>query len=136
MLELQGYGDPMYVNIGYAWRGHYENNPCVPPMEENHVGTYRRRFAIPAEWAGKQVVVHIGSATSNVALYVNGQFAGYSEDSKLWAEFDITDAEIEMLDQTGRAQTPAAPQSSVNADPFGFDCGAPGVRPLPPFATL
>jgi len=90
MLELQGYGDPLYVNIGYAWRDHYENQPCIPPTEENHVGTYRRRIRIPAEWEGEQVVVHFGSATSALAVYVNGQFAGYSEDSKLACEFDIT----------------------------------------------
>lgn len=90
MLELQGYGDPMYVNIGYPWRDHYQNNPCIPPTEENHVGTYRKEIFVPADWTGEQIVVHIGSATSNIALYVNGQFAGYSEDSKLSAEFDIT----------------------------------------------
>jgi len=90
MWELNGYGDPMYVNIGYPWRGHYENNPCLPPTEENHVGSYRKEIFIPADWKGQQVIAHFGSVTSNIALYVNGKFAGYSEDSKLECEFDIT----------------------------------------------
>ncbi|MBQ0060520.1 MAG: DUF4981 domain-containing protein [Bacteroidales bacterium] len=90
LWELNGYGDPMYVNIGYGWRGHYKNNPPTPPTEENRVGSYRKEINIPANWKGQQVIAHFGSVTSNIALYVNGKFAGYSEDSKLECEFDIT----------------------------------------------
>ena len=91
MWELNGFGDPMYLNIGYPWRGHYENNPPVPPMDENAVGSYRNSFTIPAEWKGKNIMIHFGSVTSNIYLWINGEFVGYSEDSKLAAEFDVTD---------------------------------------------
>ena len=90
LWELNGYGDPLYVNIGYAWRGHYENNPPYPPAEKNHVGQYRRTFVIGEDWKGKDVFLHIGSATSNVRVWVNGKEVGYSEDSKLEARFDIS----------------------------------------------
>lgn len=90
MWELNGYGDPIYVNIGYAWRGRNWNTPPTVPLEHNHVSSYRRTITIPASWKGKQVIAHFGSVTSNIYLYVNGKFAGYSEDSKLSCEFDIT----------------------------------------------
>ena len=90
MWELNGYGDPLYVNIGYAWRGHYENNPPYPATERNYVGQYRRSFKVDASWIGKQICLFIGSATSNVRVWVNGRMVGYSEDSKLEARFDIT----------------------------------------------
>ncbi len=90
MWELNGYGDPIYVNIGYAWRNQYENNPPLPPTENNHVGTYRQSFIVPASWNGKDVFAHFGSVTSNIYLWVNGKYVGYSEDSKIAAEFDIT----------------------------------------------
>lgn len=88
--ELNGYGDPIYVNVGYAWRGHYENNPPFVPEKQNHVGTYRRSFTIPADWKGKDVFAHFGSVTSNISLWVNGKYVGYGEDSKLESEFDLT----------------------------------------------
>lgn len=88
--ELNGYGDPVYVNVGYAWRGNFANRPPVVPDAENHVGSYRRTFDVPAAWAGKEVFLTIGSATSNVYVWINGRFVGYSEDSKLPAEFDVT----------------------------------------------
>lgn len=90
MWELNGYGDPVYVNIGYAWRGNFRNDPPYVPDAENHVGSYRRTFDIPASWGGKDIHLSIGSATSNVYVWVNGRFVGYSEDSKLAAQFDIT----------------------------------------------
>ena len=90
LWELNGYGDPVYLNVGYAWRTFYKNNPPIVPVERNHVGSYRREFIIPAEWKGKDIFMHIGSATSNVTLWVNGKEVGYSEDSKLETEFDIT----------------------------------------------
>ena len=88
--ELNGYGDPVYVNVGFAWRGHFKNNPPYVPNEHNHVGSYRRVIKLPADWDGRQVIAHFGSVTSNIYLYVNGQFVGYAEDSKVAAEFDIT----------------------------------------------
>ena len=88
--ELNGYGDPEYVNVGFAWRGHFENNPPQVPVKDNHVGTYRRTITIPEAWDGRQVIAHFGSVTSNIYLYVNGKFVGYSEDSKAATEFDIT----------------------------------------------
>ena len=90
MWELNGYGDPVYVNIGFPWRDNWENDPPRVPVQDNHVGTYRRHITLPAEWKGKQVIAHFGSVTSNINLWVNGQFAGYAEDSKTAAEFDIT----------------------------------------------
>ena len=90
MWELNGYGDPLYVNIPYAWDGHYKNNPPIVPTEHNYVGQYRRSFDIPADWAGQDIFLAIGSATSNVRVWVNGKEVGYSEDSKLEARFDIT----------------------------------------------
>jgi Beta-galactosidase/beta-glucuronidase len=90
MWELNGYGDPEYVNVGFAWRGHFKNNPPEVPIKDNHVGSYRRIINIPAEWSGKQVIAHFGSVTSNMYLWVNGKYVGYSEDSKIAAEFDIT----------------------------------------------
>ncbi len=88
--ELNGYGDPIYVNVGYPWREHYENTPGTVPTDHNNVGSYRRMINIPADWAGKQIIAHLGSVTSNVYMYVNGKLVGYSEDSKLEPEFDIT----------------------------------------------
>ena len=88
--ELNGYGDPIYVNIGYPWRNQYKNNPPHVPTEKNHVGSYRREFVIPANWSGKDIVAHFGAVSSNMYLWVNGKFVGYSEDSKLEAEFDLT----------------------------------------------
>ena len=88
--ELNGYGDPLYNNIGYAWQYQFRNNPPQVPVENNHVGSYRREIIIPDEWDGKQIIAHFGSVSSNIYLWVNGKFAGYSEDSKLEAEFDIT----------------------------------------------
>ena len=90
MWELNGYGDPIYVNIGYAWRGNFRNDPPNVPIEQNHVGSYRRTFDIPQEWIGRDIFLNIGSATSNVYVWVNGKFVGYSEDSKLGAKFDLT----------------------------------------------
>lgn len=88
--ELNGYGDPIYVNVGYAWRNQYKNNPPYVPVENNHVGSYRKEIVIPVEWSGKDVIAHFGSVTSNMYLWINGKFVGYSEDSKLSAEFDVT----------------------------------------------
>ena len=88
--ELNGYGDPIYVNVGYAWRSQYKNNPPFVPNEENHVGSYRREIVVPADWNGKDIYAHFGSVTSNMYLWVNGKFVGYSEDSKLEAEFNLT----------------------------------------------
>lgn len=88
--EMLGYGQPEYVNIGFAWRGHFDQQPPAVPTKDNHVGSYRREINIPANWDGKRVIAHFGSVTSNIYLYVNGQFAGYAEDSKVAAEFDIT----------------------------------------------
>ncbi len=88
--ELNGYGDPLYTNSKYPWHKFFENNPPYVPTEQNHVGVYRREIEVPAEWKGKDIFIHIGSATSNLTLWVNGTEVGYSEDSKLAAEFNIT----------------------------------------------
>ena len=88
--EMNGFGVPEYVNVGFGWRGHFDEQPPAVPTKDNHVGSYRRIINIPENWDGKQVVAHFGSVTSNIYLYVNGKFAGYAEDSKIAAEFDIT----------------------------------------------
>ena len=103
--ELNGYGDPTYVNIGLAWRYMFKGNVYAGwkdeyapkdagltsiPVKDNHVGSYRRIIDIPASWDGRQIIAHFGSVTSNMYLFVNGRYVGYTEDSKVAAEFDIT----------------------------------------------
>ena len=90
LFEVNGHGDRIYKNIGYAWATTFDSNPPFIGETENYTGSYRREFTLPAEWKGQQVVFHVGSATSNLKLWVNGKFVGYSEDSKMAAEFDIT----------------------------------------------
>ncbi len=90
LWELNGYGDRQYLNVGYRWRERFANDPPNVPTEQNAVGSYRRMIEIPASWSGQQIVASFGSVTSNIYLWVNGSYVGYSEDSKLEAEFDIT----------------------------------------------
>lgn len=88
--ELNGYGKPLYINSGYPWFNQFKSDPPKVPVQNNNVGSYRREIDIPASWKGKQVVAHFGAVSSNMYLWVNGKYVGYSEDSKLEAEFDIT----------------------------------------------
>ena len=88
--ELNGYGDPIYVNVGYPWKNQFRTDPPKIPVKNNHVGSYRKEIVIPAEWKDKQIFAHFGSVTSNIYLWVNGKYVGYSEDSKLEAEFDLS----------------------------------------------
>ena len=88
--ELNGFGEPIYVNMGFAWSGHFKNDPPNVPVKDNHVGSYRKTVTIPADWKGKQVIIHFGSVTSNIYLWVNGKYVGYTEDAKIASEFDIT----------------------------------------------
>lgn len=67
--ELNGYGDPIYVNTQYAWQSFFKNNPPLVPTENNHVGTYRREIFVPADWKGKEIFAHFGSVTSNIYLW-------------------------------------------------------------------
>ncbi len=90
MWELNGWGDAIYVNNQYAWRNDWKTNPPFVQDLNNHVGSYRRSFLIPAGWKGEQIIMHVGSATSNLTVWVNGRYVGYSEDSKVAAEFDVT----------------------------------------------
>ena len=90
LFELNGHGDRIYKNIGYAWATTFDSNPPYIGETENYTGSYRREFTLPESWAGQQVLFHVGSATSNLKVWVNGKYVGYSEDSKVAAEFDIT----------------------------------------------
>ena len=90
LFEINGYGDKTYVNAGYAFRTTFEPNPPYIGEMNNYTGSYRRTFELPADWKGQEVFFHVGSATSNLSLWVNGKYVGYSEDSKVAAEFNIT----------------------------------------------
>lgn len=86
---LQGYDRPVYLNHPYefALKNPY---PCVAPTAWNPVGSYRRDFTISKEWKNQRVVLHFGAVKSAFYVWVNGKKVGYSQDSKMQAEFDIT----------------------------------------------
>ncbi len=90
LFEINGYGDRIYKNVGYAWATQFRNQPGFVEEKNNYTGSYRKSFMIPADWKGKQIFFHVGSATSNFHLWINGKEVGYSEDSKIAAEFDVT----------------------------------------------
>ncbi|MDR1859688.1 MAG: DUF4981 domain-containing protein [Bacteroidales bacterium] len=84
--EVQGYDYPIYTNIPYP----HAKTPPVIQSHYNPVGSYKRTFELPAEWTGKELYLHIGAASSMVNVWLNGEYVGYSEDSKTPAEFDVT----------------------------------------------
>ena len=90
LFEIEGYGDKIYKNVGYSWSTTFNSNPPYISETNNYTGSYRKTFTLPATWDGQEVYFHVGSATSNLSVWVNGKYVGYSEDSKVAAEFNIT----------------------------------------------
>lgn len=90
ILELNGYGDAIYSNNGYPWRTQFRPEPPFVEERNNYTGSYRKMVTVPADWKGERIYLHVGSATSNLMVWVNGKFVGYSEDRKVSAEFDLT----------------------------------------------
>lgn len=93
--ETNGYGLPIYVNQPYEFAGRKltgkdMNPPFDIPADNNPVGSYRKKFSLPENWKGRQVFIHLGAVKSAFFIWINGVKVGYSEDSKLAAEFDIT----------------------------------------------
>ena len=84
--EMKGYGTPIYTNKIYPF-------PNTPPFirRTNPVGSYFRTFNLPEDWDGKQIILHFGGVSSAFYVWVNGQMVGYSQDSRLPAEFDVTE---------------------------------------------
>ncbi len=90
LFEINGYGDIIYKNVGYSWDTQFESNPPFVEERNNYTGSYRRAITVPAAWTGDNIYLHVGSATSNLEVWVNGKHVGYSEDSKMEAVFDLT----------------------------------------------
>lgn len=88
--EVNGYGYPIYKNVGYEFQNIMKSNPPVVPLSYDPTGVYRREILIGEKWNGQQLILHIGAAKSNLSVWINGQYTGYGEDSKLPSEFDIT----------------------------------------------
>ncbi len=86
-VELQGHGVPIYTNVPYPWG---KGNPPHIPADNNPVSSYRTRFEVPADWAGRQVFIRFDGVESAMYVWVNGQKVGYSEGSRTPAEFNIT----------------------------------------------
>lgn len=89
--ELNGYGFPIYTTSGFEFRYLMRRlTPPAVPLSFDPTAVYRKTVTIPQQWDGRQIVLHIGAAKSNLSVWVNGQYVGYGEDSKLPSEFDIT----------------------------------------------
>lgn len=84
--EMEGYDYPIYTNVKYP----HEKTPPTIQEHYNPVGSYKRTFEIPANWQGKDIILHFGAVSSAMNVWLNGEFVGYSEDSKIPAEFNIS----------------------------------------------
>ena len=84
--QMKGYDVPIYVNIGYP----FKKNPPYIHHDWNPVGSYKRSFKVPSDWKDKEVYLHFGAVSSAFYVWVNEQLVGYSQDSKVPAEFNIT----------------------------------------------
>lgn len=87
--EVEGYGIPIYVNASYPFQKGELAPPDIPDGY-NPVGSYKRSFTVPAGWNGKEIFIHLGAVKSAFYIWVNGEKVGYSQGSKLPAEFDLT----------------------------------------------
>ncbi|WP_303995645.1 glycoside hydrolase family 2 TIM barrel-domain containing protein [Megamonas hypermegale] len=87
-IQMEGYGKPHYTNTPYPWDGHEKVNESEIPQDFNPTGSYVKYFTAPKGW--KEVFVSFQGVDSAMALWLNGQFVGYSEDSCTPSEFDLT----------------------------------------------
>ena len=87
--ELSGYGVPIYLNHPYEFS--YDPDPPNIPDGYNPVGSYRKEFILPEDWGGQRTVIHFGAVKSAFFIWVNGKKVGYSQGSKLPAEFDVSE---------------------------------------------
>lgn len=84
--EMEGYGDPIYVNVNYP----FKSDPPNIPIENNPVGSYKRDFVISDQWKDREIILNLGGVNSAFYVWINGVKVGYSQDSKTAAEFNIT----------------------------------------------
>ncbi|MBF4487159.1 glycoside hydrolase family 2 TIM barrel-domain containing protein [Flavobacterium sp. CSZ] len=87
--DVNGYGYPVYVNTTYDFDYLMAPNPPFVPTKYNPTGVYRRDITIDKSWEGKDIFLHIGTAKSNLTVWVNGVYVGYGEDGKLPSEFNL-----------------------------------------------
>ena len=90
-IQMEGYDAPQYANVQYPWEGHEELHPGQIPERFNPVASYVRYFHVPESMKGKRVFVSFQGAESGLALWLNGKFVGYSEDSFTPSEFELTE---------------------------------------------
>ena len=95
--ERQGYGVPVYIDSKFPFKVDPPRVMGEPPKsytsfnKRNPVGSYRHKFFVSEQWNGKRILVHFAGVSSAIYVWINGQFAGFSQDSRLPAEFDITE---------------------------------------------
>ncbi len=90
-IQLEGYGKPQYVNVQYPWDGHEVVEPGEIPTRFNPTASYVKYFTVPAQFVGKRVFVSFQGVESGFALWCNGSYVGYSEDSFTPSDFELTD---------------------------------------------
>ena len=90
-IQMEGYDAPQYANVQYPWEGHEEVHPGQIPERFNPVASYVKYFSVPESMKGKRVFVSFQGAESGLALWLNGNFVGYSEDSFTPSEFELTE---------------------------------------------
>ncbi|WP_200976002.1 glycoside hydrolase family 2 TIM barrel-domain containing protein [Echinicola sp. 20G] len=88
--EFNGYGTPIYVNHPFEFAVKNPNPPYIE-NKDNPAGVYRRTISLPTAWENEQVFIHLGAVKSAFRLYVNGEYVGLGEDSKLESEYELTD---------------------------------------------
>lgn len=108
--EIQGFGDPIYTNVVYPWDYYSKEKQVIHPRnqegarglpnppyipEENPTGCYFKKFSISKEWLGRDIFIHFKGVETVYYLWINGKEVGYSQDSKLPSEFNITDFIVE-----------------------------------------
>lgn len=89
-IQMEGYDIPQYVNLQYPWDGREEVKPGEIPERFNPVGQYVKYFTVPEDWEGKPLYVSFQGVESAFALWMNGTYVGYSEDTFTPSEFDLT----------------------------------------------
>ena len=90
-IQMEGYDAPQYANVQYPWEGHEDIHPGEIPEHFNPVASYVKYFEVPEQMKGKRLFISFQGAESGIALWLNGKFVGYSEDSFTPSEFELTD---------------------------------------------